>query len=221
MAEEVTAPEPTTEESESVDEPFISFASKAEYEQARKGWRQKATSGRDKTIAQLQAELDELRETEEAQSQNGDALATAAAKWDRQQKKMQADLDEAQGRIGQFETDRRESAIIGFAEKLAKRAGVPADWADDAALRLLASADFEVQEDGSVAVQDADKQIPLVGKQAEAWAIERLKGSAFLQAKPSPSPAPGAGNPGRPGPSEKQFAELSAVDRLNRLDGIG
>ncbi len=221
MAEEVTAPEPTTEESESVDEPFISFSTKAEYEQARKGWRQKATSGRDKQIAQLQTELDELRETEEAKGQNGDALATATAKWDRQQKKWQADLDEAKAELGQMKGRDRDRSILDFAQTLARAANVPADWAQDAAVKLLASAEFEVQEDGSIAVQDADKQIPLVGKQAEAWATERLKGSAFLQARPTPSPAPGAGNPGRPGPSEKPFAELSAVDQLNRLDGIG
>lgn len=219
MAEEGKGTDPTTEEPKAT-EPFMSFSTKEEFSEARAGWRKRDVSGRDKKIAGLEAEIAEFKEAQEGATENGDALAKATAKWERTQKTLQTQLNEQGTQLAAHAQRDRDSAVLEQAKALCKANNVPADWRDDAALKLMAAAEFEVQEDGSVAVNDVAKGIALTGSKAEQWAESILKGSAFLQAKPSPSPAVGAGNPGRPGAAEKPFEELSAVERLDRIDKI-
>lgn len=218
MAEDPTGTDPTTEEPPS--EPHVSFDSKEEYEAARGAWAAKAVKGKNAAIAKLERELAEHRDAQEGATEGDDAMAKAQAKWDGQVKTLQTQIDEQGTKLAAHAQEKRDAAVIDHAVALCKAAKVPADWRDHAALALMSAAEFEVQEDGSVAVNDAAKGIALTGTKAEQWAELVLKGSAFLQAKPSPSPAVGAANPGRPGTAEKPFAELTAVERLDRIDKI-
>lgn len=217
MAEDPTGTDPTIEEP---SEPHVSFDSKEEYEAARGAWAAKAVKGKNATIAKLERELAEHKEAQEGATEGDDAMAKAQAKWDRQVKTLQGQIDEQSTKLAAHAQEKRDAAVIDHAVALCKAANVPPDWRDHAALALMSAAEFEVQEDGSVAVNDAAKGIALTGTKAEQWAELILKGSAFLQAKPSPSPAVGAGNPGRPGAAEKPFEELTAVERLDRIDKI-